>query len=191
MKTLEFQFETLSTFLLNGTPIHRIDSLRKFLEKTSGFSLTSSSHLSEHLPALLGQEIMTILDEIKGQRVMVIFDGTSRVDEVFATRFRWVTKEMNIYERVVEIGKYKHTFNHEELITAVVKILTKFKVDLREAHRGIVIRNGDVIGFQRDRCATNACAVTVLTKNSIESKDMECLSHILTHVENMLKCHCY
>ena len=33
LKTLEFRFESLSTFLLNGTPIHRIDSFRSDLEK--------------------------------------------------------------------------------------------------------------------------------------------------------------
>jgi hAT family C-terminal dimerisation region len=122
------------------------------------------------------------MDEIKQQRVMVIFDGTTRVDEVFAIIFRWVIKEMIIYERCVEMGKYKHTFNHEELITAVIKILTKYNVFLGEANRGRVIRNGDIIGFQRDRCATNTCAVTILTKNSIGSRDMECLSHTMTHV---------
>ena len=33
LKTLEFRFESLSTFLLNGTLIHRIDSFRSDLEK--------------------------------------------------------------------------------------------------------------------------------------------------------------
>ena len=41
---------------------------------------------------------------------MVIFDGTTRVDEVFVIIFPWVTKEMIIYERCVDMGKYKHTF---------------------------------------------------------------------------------
>ena len=130
---------------------------------------------------------MAIMGEIRGQKIMVIFDGTTRVDEIFGIIFRWVSKEMNIFERVVEMGKYKHTFNHEELITAVIKILTKFKMDLGEAIRGRVIRNGDVIRFQRDRCATNSCAISILKKNSIGSKDMECLSHTLTHVGEHVK----
>ena len=91
--------------------------------------------------------------EIKQQRVMVIFDGTTRVDEVFVIIFPWVTKEMIIYERCVDMGKYKHTFYHEELITAVIKIPTKYYVFLGEANRGRVIRNRDVIKFQRDHCA--------------------------------------
>ena len=103
---------------------------------------------------------------------MVIFDGTTRVDEVFVIIFPWVTKEMIIYERCVDMGKYKHTFYHEELITAVIKIPTKYNVFLGEANRGRVIRNRDVIKFQRDHCATNTCAVTILTKNSLGSRDM-------------------
>lgn len=59
------------------------------------------------------------MEEIRDQKLMVIFDGITRVDEVFCIIFR-VSKEINIFERVVEMGKYKHTFNHEELITAVI-----------------------------------------------------------------------
>ena len=94
---------------------------------------------------------------------------------------------MVITERFVEMGKYKHSFNHEELITAVVKILTKYNVNLGVADRGAVVSNGEVIAIQRDRCSVNTAAVMILTMNCIGSKDLECMSHTLTHVGEQLK----
>jgi hypothetical protein len=47
------------------------------------------------------------MEERGQQNVMVIYYGTTRVDEVFAIVFRWVTDRMVITERVVEMGKYK------------------------------------------------------------------------------------
>ena len=44
-----------------------------------------------YIKPLLRKEIQTIMDERGQQNVMVIFDGTTRVDEVFAIVFRWVT----------------------------------------------------------------------------------------------------
>jgi hypothetical protein len=93
---------------------------------------------------------------------------------------------MVITERIGEMGKYKHSFNHEELITAVVKILTKYDVNLGVADRSAVVSNGEVIAFQRDRCSVNTAAVTILTMNCIGSKDLEC-KHTLTHVGEQLK----
>ena len=180
--TLQFRFKTLYTFLTNGTALNKMGRFRSHFEETSGFTLTVSTHMRTYLPPLLRKEIDDILNDIRDQNLMVIFDGTTRVDEVFAIVFRYVTVGMQIEERLVEMGKYQHSFNHEELITAVVKILTKYDVDLGAAERGRIIRNGAVIGFQRDRCSVNAKAVTILTKNCMGSKDMECMSHTLTHV---------
>jgi hypothetical protein len=99
---------------------------------------------------------------------MVIFDGTMRVDEVFVIIFRWVTKEMIIYERCVEMCKYKHTFYHEELITAVIKILTQYNIFLGEANH------------QHLRCNDSH-------KELNRVKGHECLFRAMTHVGEHVK----
>ena len=167
-------------------PLNKIDGFRGHLEKNSGLTLTASTHMREYLPPQLKKEISDILTEIKEEKMMVIFDGTTRVDEVFGVVFRWITVGIKFVERLLEMSKYQHSFNHEELITAVVKVLTKYQVDHGSAVGGRVIRNGAVIGFQRDRCSVNTEAVSILTKNCVGSKDMECMSHTLTHVGEQL-----
>lgn len=169
INTLQFRFKTLYSFLINGTALNKIDGFRGHLEDTSGLTLTASTHMREYLPPLLKKEICDILTEIKEEKMMVIFDGTTRVDEVFAVVFRWVTVGMKIVERLVEMGKYHHSLNHEELITAVVKVLTKYQVDHGSVVGGRVIRNGAIIGFQRDRFSVNTKVVSILIKNYIGS----------------------
>ena len=182
IQTMKFRFDTLTEFLRNGTPLNKLDGFRAHYEKLSGLTLTAATHMRQYLLPLLKNEIQNIVLEINGQKLMVIFDGTTRVDEVFAIIFRWVTDRMVIMERLVEMGKYQHSFNHEDLVTAVVKILIRYNVSHGVAVRGKKVTNGDVIAFQRDRCSVNTAAVTVLTRNCIGSKDLECMSHTLTHI---------
>lgn len=107
------------------------------------------------IPTLLEQEIHTIKEEICKSFITVIFDGTTRVCEVFSIIFRYVTNDFDITERLVELGKYQHGFNHEELVSAVRVILTKYEVILGTAERGRIKSLGQVISFQRDRCVSS------------------------------------
>ena len=91
LKTLNFRFDTLTEFLRNGTTLNKIDGFRNHYEKISGMTLTASKRMRAYIKPLLRKEIQTIMDERGQQNVMVIFDGTTRVDEVFAIVFRWVT----------------------------------------------------------------------------------------------------
>jgi len=181
LESMTFRFETVQEFLANGIPLQRIDGCRDFLEKRSGLSLTDSSHMRKYIPPLLQKEIQTIISECKGNDIVVIFDGTTRVDEVFCIIFRWVTDKLEIKERLVEMGKYQHGFNSEELSSAIIKILTKYGIDFGLKQLGRTVRVSQVLAFQRDRCSVNAAAMSILTRNLIGSKDMECLSHTIQH----------
>lgn len=110
---------------------------------------------------------------------MVIFDGTTKIGEVFAIVFRWVTCDLIIVQRLVDIGKYTYSFRAEELVAAVVTILRRYNISTGTRPPNKV--NGQVIAFQRDRVAVNTCAVAILLRNYVNSKDMECLSHTLVH----------
>ena len=151
IRTLEFRFKTMTNFLKNGTPLLKIDGFRAYLEDISGMSLTASTHMRQLLPSLLEQEVETIKQEVSRHLITVIFDGTTRVGEVFSIVFRFVTNEFVISERLVELGNYQHGFNHEELVSAVRIIISKYDLYLGAAERGRVQNVGQVISFQRDR----------------------------------------
>lgn len=155
LETLQLRFDTLATFLKTGVPLLVIDGFRPLIEGYSGKSLTSSTHMRQLIPTLLEQEIHTIKEEICKSFITVIFDGTTRVCEVFSIIFRYVTNDFDITESLVELGKYQHGFNHEELVSAVRVILTKYEVILGTAERGRIKSLGQVISFQRDRCVSS------------------------------------
>jgi hypothetical protein len=112
---------------------------------------------------------------------MVIFDGTSKSGEIFSIIFRWCDANLEIKERLLEMGMYQHGFNHQELISVIMRVLGKYKIDLGSACRGRKIRNGKIAGFQRDRASNNSTAVDILVLNCIGAKDFECLSHTGMH----------
>ena len=151
IRTLEFRFKTMTTFLKNGTPLLKIDGFREYLETISGMSLTASTHMRQLLPSLLEQEIHAIKGEVTPYLITVIFDGSTRVSEVFSIIFRYCTNDFKITERLVELGNYAHGFNHQELVSAVKVVISKYGLYLGSAERGKITSNGQVISFQRDR----------------------------------------
>ena len=148
------------------------------MERLKGKTLTNSTHLRQLIPLILKEEIQLIIEESKGNSLMVIFDGTTKVGEVFAIVFRWVTSNLEIIKRLVDVGKYTYSFRTEELVAAVVSILNRYGVFKGTKPPNKL--NGNVIAFQRDRVAVNSAAVAILLRNYINSKDMGCLSHTYT-----------
>jgi hypothetical protein len=150
----------------------KIDDLRPFLEKWTKQSLTGRQHLGMYVEALAAAELKDILELVKEcKAVSVIFDGTTRVDEVLAVVFRFVKEDFSIVQKLVSLAKYKDVKNHEKLAWAVLAVL---------AANGIPYATG-VVGWQRDRAAVNGAAMTYLTQ-SYGGLDMKCLSHTITHV---------
>jgi hypothetical protein len=83
--------------------------------------------------------------------ITVIFDGSTQVSEVISIIFRYVTNKLVITERLVELGCYKHGFNQQELVSAVLIVLSKYDLYVGTSERGRNQMNGQVISFQRDR----------------------------------------
>jgi hypothetical protein len=169
--------------LIAGLAMACIDRLRPFLERIGKNTLTDISHLRRLIPQLSDEEFDLLWKECKGQLLLVIFDGTTKVDEVFTIVFRWVDRDtLTIHQRCVHVGKYQKSFNHEELVFAVMTQLGRYDVD-----QGTNQRVGNVLGFMRDRASVNNCAVTLLLHNYYGSRDGACISHTLTHVGDHFK----
>lgn len=87
------------------------------MEKISGRSLTDSSHMRSYIPLIADVEISRIKESLRGAKeVTVIFDGSTRVDEVLAVILRYTTKEFNIVQDLAHLGKYEKLKNHEQVI---------------------------------------------------------------------------
>ena len=114
----------------------------------------------------------------------------AQVDEVFAIVFRWVEADLRIVQKVVSVGKYERSFNHQNLVDAIAVSLAKFNVDhgavspraeIVHGQYSRSVRPGSVLSRMRDRCAVNEAAIKLLLRSHRGSKNMACLSHTLTH----------
>lgn len=112
------------------------------------------------------------------------------MSEVFAIVFRFVKDDLEIVTRVVAVSKYERSFNHENLVDAIVELTAKFNLDhgaiaprADAQHDGYSrsVRPGSVLSWMRDRCAVNEAAIKLLLRSYRGSKNMACLSHTLTH----------
>lgn len=170
--THQFRLEAVAAAFRAGIPISKLDDLRPFLQKWSKHSMTGSSHLGIYISALAAAELAEIRELVKTcKSCWVIFDGTTRVDEVLAVVFRFVTEDFTIVQKLVSLAKYKDVKSHEKLATAIMKVLSTY---------GVLYADG-CLGWSNDRAATNLAALDYLTM-SYGGLRMSCLSHTLTHV---------
>lgn len=88
-----FRLETVSVFMACGLPLSKIDGLRDYLQKHSKLQLTDVSHLRTYVTLVRNIEVDRIKASVQNSKYLsVIFDGSSRVDEVLAVILRYVTK---------------------------------------------------------------------------------------------------
>ena len=84
-----YRFDTTYAFLAAGIPIEKIDTLRPYLEKYSKLTLTAATNLrTTYVPRIAEMERDLLIEEVKGKKVSIIFDGTTRVHECFAILLR-------------------------------------------------------------------------------------------------------
>lgn len=213
-ETMAFRISNMEMMLMSGIPLAKLDSMRPTLEKHGKQKLTSSSNMRQLIPPMLQRELDCIMAECLGRDVVIIFDGTSKlrhgscrhfhsthltpfhvlltgqVSEVFAIVFRFVKDDFDIITWVVAVAKYERSFNHKNLVDAIIELTAKFNLDRggnSPRSEGLVgqynrtVRPGHVLSWMRDRCAVNYAAITILLRTYRGSKNMACLSHTLTH----------
>ena len=170
-EVLEFRVSVLRSLMVAGIPLNKLGPLRPLYERLSGYKLTDRSHLSNFIDILYEDEINLIRNEIKGRKVVVIFDGTTTVGEIFAVIFRWVDENLIIRHRLVSVGVYKSSMNNLQLIDAITRVVQiRYQIDVE-----------DVIGWMRDRASVNTAAIASLLRMYENSHDLECLSHTISH----------
>jgi hypothetical protein len=190
-KIHSFRMKTVRYFLQAGLPLSKIDILREFLEEFSGIKLTSSSNMKLYVPIVLKLETNDIKALIQESAyILVIYDGTTRVDDVFCVVLRFVLTNFNIIHKLVALDRYLKNGNHEELVNAVIRALQKYEINMGHKEGNSTVNSiipSKIIGWQRDRCSVNTAAKDYLESIFVGSKDLKCLSHTLTHVGDHCK----
>ena len=114
MSTRVYRVQIVTAFMRAGIPLAKIDSFREILQDNA-YSLSSSQHLRDLIPFVLKEEKSQISDEISGQPVSVIFDGTTHVCEAMAMMLRYVDSEWNIQQRLVRLLLLAKSLTGEEV----------------------------------------------------------------------------
>ena len=134
------------------------------------------------MPLLLKREKDRILLAFKGRLVCVIFDTSTRVDEIMAVIIRYVSDDFTIVQELIHLSKYSNCKNNEQIANAVHRELASYFPSLDAGSNADgSSRLGSVLAFQRDRASSNEVAVKRLVENYIGSMDLKCLSHTITH----------
>ena len=83
----------MKAFLRAGVALNKTDIFRDVF-KEHGFRLACRRTLSDNIPFIHGQEISLVKTEISKKNIAVVFDGTSRLGEVFAIVVRYVDNKI-------------------------------------------------------------------------------------------------
>ena len=110
-----FRFEAVESFLRAGIPLAKLDVLRPLLER-HGERLTSRSHMSEFIPAVLEKEKNILMEELKDvKETSVIFDGTARLGEALVTIIRYIQENFVPTQRLIRLEILAKALKGEEL----------------------------------------------------------------------------
>lgn len=121
---LQHRMMVLECFLRSGTPLSKLEFYRPLLEQ-NGCALTDSAHMSTLVPALMQAEIGRIKVEVgeePGQRIAVIFDGTTTVAEVQAVVIRWCDESFHVYQRLLHLGFDDAPMRVESIVEVLVEM---------------------------------------------------------------------
>lgn len=89
---IDYRIECLKTWMSALLPLAKIDEVRHLFEKNN-YALTDSSNLAQWIPVILKQEWMTLQNEVEGLQIGIVFDGTTKVAEVYCFVVRFVDPE--------------------------------------------------------------------------------------------------
>ena len=164
----------LHTLLEAGIPINKVEtpSFRVLLERAGGFNakLTGPSHLLELLPVVTKLEFDKIISELAGQPFTVIWDGTTRVAEVYVVIVRF-WKDGKVTQRVIGLKLLDHPLTGPENCGVLVSTAAKVQLDWAYC-----------VQFVADRAGTNKVAVDMLKPQAPKAFLQGCCSHTFTHV---------
>lgn len=118
-----YRVKVVRTFLSASVPISKIPLFRDFL-RNFGYRLTDQCRMTDMVPLILPQEKEKIKNEIAGKYLSLIFDGTTRLGEVFVIVIRFVDSNWDIQQRLIKVQVLARSLSGEEIACEVINSLS-------------------------------------------------------------------
>ncbi len=163
---MEHRVKVVEQFLKAGIPLAKVDSLRGLLE--GALRLSHSSHLADYIPVIRREEKKRICEEIDGQDVSVIFDGTTRLGEAMAVVLRFFLG-WTIQQRLVRLSLLAKSMSGEEVARELLTVLST-ELGIHATH---------LVASMRDRASVNNIAMRTVAIMYPSVVDIGCFSHTL------------
>ena len=84
-----------------NTPPEKADYLRPLLERC-GSSVSAATHLKPLVPKIEADEQARLKQEVSGNTLSLVFDGTSHVGEATSLVARWCDSGFKIQQRLID-----------------------------------------------------------------------------------------
>ena len=114
-----YRVKVITTFLHAGVPINKLDLFRDLLEE----NVAGRRTMSDLIPFAYQEEQRRVKTEMHGQKVTVIFDGTSRIVEAMAIILRFVDKDWTIQHRLICLQLLAKLMTGEEIARELISVL--------------------------------------------------------------------
>ena len=167
-----YRFDLVENCLAAGVPLAKVDSPRSFLEKY-GHRITSHSHLSEMIPAVLAKEKETLKSELSGANSFsVIFDGSTRLGEALAIIVRYIDGNWNLEQRLVSFQTLAKSLKNDELAKCLLECLAI----------NYSIKPTGLLAAMKDGAAVNEATIRQIQFYFPQAFSVTCFSHTIDNV---------
>ena len=140
-----YRFRVCQAFMFAGVALYKAGMLRSLLER-SGHSCTGGNHLSQFIPEVEQREVDLIMDEVNGQYIHSMFDGTSRMGELLNNVLRWCSPDFELVQRLALLMTYEKHLSGAQ----AARVLTTLYMTT------LTIAIPRIIGFGRDSVSANS-----------------------------------
>lgn len=140
-----YRVKVMTAFLRAGVPISKLEHFRDILEENA-LSLTERRHMTDLIPFILREEKSRVLEQISGQHLSVIFDGTCRLGEVLAVVVRYITEEWKVIQCLVRLKCLAKSLTGEEVARELIDTLSI----------GYGVKTDNLLAVER-RCQCEQC----------------------------------
>ena len=115
------EISVITTFLKACVPFNKLNTFRALLEQ-NGTCLARRRSLSDLIPFVHQQEVQKISKEIEGKKVLLIFDGTTRMGEAMVILVCFVSDDC-IEQQLICVQLLAKSLCGEEMARELVSVL--------------------------------------------------------------------
>lgn len=166
-----YRYRVVQVFLAAGVELSKVDDFRPLLQR-SGYSLTSSSHLTYFIPKIHEGEMKLLRTETSDQYLGVAFDGTTRLGEAINVTGRWCNARFELVKRLLDFTTLAKHVNSVDLAAHLGDVIGRVC--------GVPVNR--VVGLFRDSVSVNGAACRRLKNVYTSAVDLLCICHTLCHV---------